>query len=90
MVGPQASMADVREEIRHMILDSFLGGAPDAALGDDESLDRAHIVDSVRALELLLFVEEHFGITVENEEAVPENFDTVSNIVAFIERKRAV
>ena len=73
-----------------MILNSFMGGAPDAALGDDESLDRAHIVDSVRALELLLFVEEQFGITVENEEALPENFDTVSNLVAFIERKRAV
>ena len=73
-----------------MILNSFLGGAPDAALRDDESLDRAHIVDSVRALELLLFVEEQFEITVENEEALPENFDTVSNIVAFVERKRAV
>lgn len=83
-------MSDVRQQVRHMILNSFLGGAPDAALRDDESLDRAHIVDSVRALELLLFVEEQFGITVENEEALPENFDTVSNIVAFVERKRAV
>jgi acyl carrier protein len=83
-------MADVRQEIRGMILNAFLGGAPDTALDDDESLDRAHIVDSVRTLELLLFVEEQFGITVENDEAVPENFDTVSNIVAFIERKRSV
>lgn len=79
----------VRRAIRDMILSTFMDGSPDAALDDDASLDRTRIVDSVRALELLLFVEEQFGITVENEEAVPENFDTVNNIVAFIERKRA-
>lgn len=83
-------MSDVRREIRQMILTQFLGGAPEAALRDDDSLDRARIVDSVRALELVLFVEERYGITVENEEALPENFDTVNNLVAFVERKRAV
>jgi acyl carrier protein len=72
-----------------MILSAFMGGAPETALHDDASLDRSRIVDSVRALELLLFVEEQFGITVENEDAVPENLDTVNNIVAFVERKRA-
>jgi acyl carrier protein len=72
-----------------MILSSFMGGAPDTALKDDDSLDRSRIVDSVRALELLLFVEAQFSITVENEEALPENFDTVNNIVAFVARKRA-
>ena len=66
-----------------------MGGAPETALNDDDSLDRSRIVDSIRAHELLLFVEEQFGITVENEEAVPQNFDTVNNIVAFIARKRA-
>ena len=70
-------MSDVRQEIRHMILNSLLGSAPDAALGDDESLDRAHIVDSVRALELLLFVEEQFGITVERSACHP-NFASAS------------
>lgn len=85
-----ASASEVRQQVRQMILDSIAGGAQEAALRDDESLDRAGLVDSVRALELLLFVEEQFGITVENDEAVPANFDTVDNIVAFVERKRAV
>lgn len=84
-----ASASDVRQQIRRMILNSILGGAPDAALRDDQSLDGARIVDSVRALELLLLVEEQFAITVENDEAVPANFDTVDGIVAFVERKRA-
>ena len=89
MDSVDAWMPAVRPAVRKMILSSFMGDAPDAALNDDASLDRSRIVDSVRALELLLFVEEQFGITVENEEAVPENFDTVNSIVAFVERKRA-
>ena len=89
MNGWQGPESEIRRAVRHMILTSFMGGAPDAALADDESLDRARIVDSARALELLLFVEEQFGITVENEEALPEHFDTVDNIVAFVARKRA-
>jgi len=52
------------------------------------SLERAHIVDSVRTLELIMFIEETFGFSVDNDDAVPENFDTVNAIVAYIERKR--
>ena len=88
MDGDEAPLSDVRKVVRHLILSSFMGGAPDTALKDDDSLDRSRIVDSVRALELLLFVEEQFRITVENEEALPENFDTVNNIVGFVARKR--
>ena len=57
-------------------------------LKDDVSLERAHIVDSVRTLELIMFIEETFGFSVDNDDAVPENFDTVSAIVAYVERKR--
>ena len=72
-----------------MILSRFLEGQPESALSDDMSLERAHVVDSVRALDLILFIEETFSITVENEEAVPENFDSVDGIVAYVERKRS-
>jgi acyl carrier protein len=78
----------IREKIRTMILDAFLkGGAPEQ-LKDDVSLERAHIVDSVRTLELIVFIEENFGFTVENDDAVPENFDTVNAIVAYVQRKQ--
>lgn len=81
------SEPETREKIRTMIVESFLGGKPDT-LRDDLSLERAHIVDSVRTLELIMFIEETFGFTVENDDAVPENFDTVNAIVAYVERKR--
>jgi acyl carrier protein len=82
------SETEIREKIRTMILESFLkGGAPET-LKNDVSLERSHIVDSVRTLELIMFIEETFGFTVDNDDAVPENFDTVNAIVAYVERKR--
>lgn len=82
------SEIETRDKIRTMILESFLkGGAPDT-LKNDVSLERSHIVDSVRTLELIMFIEETFGFSVDNDDAVPENFDTVDAIVAYVERKR--
>ena len=82
------SESETREKIRTMILENFLGGGKAEALKDDVSLERSHIVDSVKTLELIMFIEENFGFTVENDDAVPENFDTVNAIVAYVERKR--
>jgi len=78
---------EIRTQVRTMILSRFLEGQPATALSDDVSLERAHIVDSVRALDLILFVEETFGVTVENDDAVPENFDSVDGIVAYVQKK---
>jgi len=79
---------ETREKVRTMILESFLKGAPPETLKNDVSLERSHIVDSVKTLELIMFIEETFGFSVDNDDAVPENFDTVNAIVAYIERKR--
>jgi len=81
------SETQVREQVRNMILTNFLRGADASSLKDDVSLERSHVVDSVKMLELILFVEETFGFSVDNDEAVPENFDTVDNIVAYVVRK---
>ena len=44
-------------------------------------------MDSTGVMEVIHFLEEEFGITVEDEEMVPENLDSVDNIVAFVNRK---
>ena len=47
------------------------------------------MVDSTGVLELVMFVEETFNTTVEDEEIVPENFDSVAQLAAYIRRKIA-
>lgn len=66
----------------------FLGDDPGALTGDT-SLIEAGLIDSTGVLELVGFLEEQFDIRITNEELVPENLDTIDNIVAFVGRKAA-
>jgi acyl carrier protein len=54
---------------------------------DDASFLEEGIVDSMGIMELVMFVEETFGITVDDEELVPDNFDSVSKLAAYIRRR---
>lgn len=80
---------DIRSEIRQYVVDSFMMGRDAEELTDNGSLLDLGIIDSTGVLELVGFLEETYGIGVEDEELVPENLDTVNNLVAFVERKRS-
>ena len=75
--------------IRTFVLDTFLFTDDPAALDDGDSLLDRGIIDSTGIMELVMFLEEQFGIAVADDELVPENLDSVSRIVAFLERKAA-
>lgn len=81
-------MNETREKVRTFILSNYMAGLDPSALKDDVSLERSHIVDSARVLDLIMFIEETFGFEVSNDDATPENFDTVENIVGYVDRKR--
>jgi len=57
-------------------------------LGDEDSFLDHGILDSTGVLELVTFLEETFDIIIEDEELVPENLDSVTNLVAFIQLKQ--
>ena len=80
---------EIREKTREFILNEFMQDMDASELADDTSFESAHLVDSVGMMDLILFVEESFEIEVENEEALPENFDSINNLVAYISRKQA-
>ncbi|HEY75935.1 MAG TPA: acyl carrier protein [Thermoflexia bacterium] len=73
--------------IRRYILENFLFTDDESTLRDDASFLEEGIVDSTGVLELVMFVEETFGITVEDEEILPENFDSVEKLAGYIRRK---
>ena len=78
---------DLRNDIRNFIIDNFMIGMEDGELGDSDSLLQKGIIDSTGVLELVGFIEEHFRITIEDEELVPDNLDSVNNLIKFIETK---
>ena len=57
-------------------------------LDNDLSLMEANILDSVAFLNLVLFLEERFGISVEDTELTRENFETINIIAAYVRRKQ--
>ena len=80
---------ELRDKVRGFILESYMAGLDPSSLKHDQSLERSHIVDSARVLELILFIEETFGFEVTNDDATPENFDSVDAIVKYIAGKQA-
>lgn len=77
---------DFERQIRAFIRDNFMFG-DDEVLPGDTSLTHSGVIDSVGVLEVIMFLEETYDIKVEDDEALPENLDTVDNLVSFMERK---
>ena len=77
------------EIIRCYIVENFLFG-DDSDLEDDTSFLDEGILDSTAALELVAFIEKEFSITIDDEEVVPENLDSIINIANFLKKKLKV
>ena len=73
------------ETIRDYVIENFLFGDASQLEDDTSFLDRG-IIDSTGILELINFIEETYDIRVDDEELVPENFDSLKNIVQYLER----
>ena len=80
-------MTDLKTQIRTFIATNFIVESMET-LKDDDSLLQLQIVDSTGFLELIHFIEDSFGVKVADDEMVPENLETVDNIVHFVGRKR--
>jgi acyl carrier protein len=76
----------VEAKIRGYILENLLFSNDPAELPNDESLLERGVIDSTGVLEIILFLEGEFGIEVKASEMLPENFDTVDNMVRFVGR----
>jgi acyl carrier protein len=46
-------------------------------------------IDSTGVMDLVMFLEDEFGIEVDDEDLVPDNLDSVQKLARFVERKRA-
>ena len=83
-------MEPLIQELRSFIVENFLFGDETApfAFADDDSFQERGIVDSTGILELVCHVQEKYAIDVADEELVPDNFDSLTRVSRFIERKR--
>lgn len=80
-------MEQIRQELRQFVVDNFLLGQDDVALTDDMSFLDLGIVDSTGVLELVSFLERRYALKLDDEDLVPENLDSIDNLVGFLERR---
>ncbi len=77
----------VEQKIRSYILENFLFTNDESELNSEDSFLEKGVLDSTGILEVIYFLEDNFGIKVDDEEMVPENLDSVNNIVKFVAAK---
>jgi acyl carrier protein len=87
--GEENSMEDqIKQQILNFIIENFLYGESHG-LSESDSLLEERVIDSTGVLELVGFIEETYGIKVEDDELTPENLDSIVNVTDFIVRKQA-
>lgn len=79
----------LRASLRRYVLENHLFTDDENRLKDADSFLETGILDSTGIMELILFVEESQNLKVTDDEMVPENLDSIDNLVAYIERKQA-
>jgi acyl carrier protein len=80
-------MNDIKTQVRQYILNNFLMGGDPERITDSVSFIEKGIIDSTGVLELISFLQETFGIRIEDAEMVPENLDSLEKIEKYVDSK---
>lgn len=78
---------DIEKTITEFVSKKFLNES-DATLSRDDSLLESGILDSAGIFELVSFMEDKFGISVNDEEIIVNNFDNVASITRLVQEKQ--
>lgn len=78
---------DIKKQIIDFITNNFLFDDTQTGLDEKQSLLETGVIDSTGVLELIAFIEETWGIKIEDEEIIPENLDSILDITYFINQK---
>jgi acyl carrier protein len=83
-------MPEIADEVRSFVIDTFLFGERDGRFSNDDSFLENGLIDSIGILSLVEFVKEKYAISIADDEIVPDNWDSVSRIAAFVQTKLAL
>lgn len=84
-----APLEAIRRELREYIGMNFMYDGDTTRLDDNASLSREGIVDPTGVIELVLWIEENYGITIAEADLGPENLDSINALASFIARRMA-
>ncbi len=79
---------DIEKALAAFIQKNFISKKGGRDVAGDESLLDSGLIDSTGIFELVNFLEQEFGIEIDDEEVIPDNFDTIDKLVAFVGGKK--
>jgi acyl carrier protein len=80
-----SAAALVRTRVLDWLDDNFHFGEAEQLVGDDErSFLENGILDSLGFVQLVLFLEDSYGLRIEREALTPDNFDSLGKIVRYV------
>jgi acyl carrier protein len=81
--------AQLKQQIKDMIVERLFLNVAAADIPDAANLMDEYKIDSVNLFEIVVGLEEEFGLTLEDTDFSTETFSTVDNIAAFVDQKRS-
>ena len=75
----------ILESLENYLLTEIAVGLGKKTLGPDEDLLELGIIDSLGLMKLISFMEENFGISIPDEEVIPENFQSLNCMAKLVE-----
>ena len=76
----------IENSVREFIAENFLFRA-DAQVSNNQSLLESGVIDSTGVLEVIAFLEQTFGISIADDEIVPENLDSIASMTRYLASK---
>ena len=77
----------IEKAIRDFIARNLLFSGEGFPYSDDASLLEEGIIDSLGIMELVEFAQKTFEVAISQQEVIPEHFDSVSKLAAFVRGK---
>jgi acyl carrier protein len=77
----------VAEDVEKFIVEEIALGSGVDSVGHDDDLLAQDVIDSLGIVELVAFLESRYGIKVGDDDLLPENFQSVNSVVAFVAAK---
>jgi acyl carrier protein len=76
---------DVKEDLITYI--AGIANVPRQEIGPEVRIYNSGIISSLKLIELMSFIEQHFNIVIKPEELIEDNFKDVGTIISFIRTK---